>query len=239
MDITLAAVIGAAAAVLVGATIQGSIGFGMNLVTVPVVALVLPDALPATAVLLGIPLATAMVRHERHAVDRSGVAWIMVGRLPGTVVGAWVVATVTDSTLGVLIGAFVLLAVLASVAAPPLPVHRGTQLVAGVVSGTTGTAAGIGGPPVALLYQRHPGPTMRATLAATFLFGTILSIATLAVAGEVHGYDVGLALGLAPLTVAGSYLGRHLARMLDRGWLRPAVLAFATVSAVVVILNAR
>jgi hypothetical protein len=36
--------------VVVGAAAQGSIGFGQNLIVVPVVALVLPEALPGTLV---------------------------------------------------------------------------------------------------------------------------------------------------------------------------------------------
>src|SRR3546814_12225619 len=79
---------------------------------------------------------------------------------------------------------------------PVLPVRPSTQLVAGVVSGVTGTAAGIGGPPLALLYQHRPGSTIRSTLAAAFLVATALSLATLAVAGEVGSSRVLLGLGL-------------------------------------------
>jgi uncharacterized protein len=237
MDVTAGALILAALATIVGATIQGSIGFGMNLVTVPVLALVLPDALPVTVVILGIPISIAMLRHE-HLLDRTGLAWIITGRVPGTIVGAWVVATVTTTTLQGLIGGFVLLFVLASVFTPPLPVRPGTQVAAGATSGVTGTAAGIGGPPIALLYQHHAGPVMRSTLAATFFIGTFLSLTTLAVARQVSWDQIVLAIGLAPLVVAGSYAGRRFHDFLDRGWTRPAVLGFASISALVVIVDA-
>jgi uncharacterized protein len=59
-------------ATLVGATIQGSIGFGMNLVTVPVLALVLPESLPVAVIVLGIPVSITMLRHEWSALDRTG-----------------------------------------------------------------------------------------------------------------------------------------------------------------------
>jgi uncharacterized membrane protein YfcA len=238
VDITVAAVLVVAAATLVGASIQGSIGFGMNLVTVPVLALTLPDALPVTPVLFGIPISIAMVRHERHAVDRPGLVWIVAGRVPGTVAGAVIVASVSTDVLKIVIGASVLLAVALSVAAPPVPLSPATQFSAGVVSGTTGTAAGIGGPPLALLYQHRPGPTMRATMAASFLFGTFLSIASLSVAGKVTLADCVLAAALAPLVIGGWWLGRHSHEFLDRQWLRPAVLTFAAISAVVVLVDA-
>ncbi|MGH8978482.1 MAG: sulfite exporter TauE/SafE family protein [Acidimicrobiia bacterium] len=238
MDFTWGALLLAALATIFGATIQGAIGFGMNLVTVPVLALLLPESLPLVAVLLGIPISIAMLRHEHHALDRNGLAWIITGRVPGSIIGAWVVATVTVATLQGLIGAFVLVFVGTSLFTPPIPVRSETQLAAGAVSGVTGTAAGIGGPPIALLYQHHSGPAMRSTLAASFFFGTLLSIITLSVARQVGWDQVGLGLGLAPLVVAGSYAGRRFHDFLDRGWMRPAVLVFATISALVVIADA-
>ena len=238
MDVTAGAIAAVALATLIGASIQGSIGFGMNLVTVPVLALALPDALPATAVLFGVPISIAMVRHEGHAVDRPGIFWILAGRVPGTIAGAIVVASVSTEALKIVIGISVMLAVLASVAAPPIPLSPATQFASGAVSGTTGTAAGIGGPPIALLYQHHPGPTMRATLATSFLFGTILSTATLAIAREVSIADCVLAAALVPLIICGTWIGRQAHDVLDRQWLRPAVLTFAAISAVVVLVDA-
>ncbi|HEX5095711.1 MAG TPA: sulfite exporter TauE/SafE family protein [Acidimicrobiia bacterium] len=238
MDVTVAAVIVAAVATLVGASIQGSIGFGMNLVTVPALALVLPDALPATVILIGLPLAVIMFRHEHHALDRDAIGWILAGRVPGTILGAIIVAALTADELKGVIGVFVLFAVAISVFAPPVPMNHPTEFTAGMVAGTTGTAAGIGGPPLALLYQHHEGPTMRSTLAASFLFGTLLSIITLSVAHQMHLADLWLALGLSPLVFAGSRVGRHITRYVDGRVLRPAVLVFAAVSAIVVIVDA-
>lgn len=238
MDVTIGSAAAVAAATAIGATVQGSIGFGMNLVSVPVIALVLPKALPVTVIVLAIPVAVSMIRYERHAIDRMGVGWILVGRIPGTIVGAVVVASVSTAVLQGLAGSFVLLLVAASVLMPAVPVRRGTQIVAGVVSGVSGTSAGIGGPPLALLYQNHPGPTMRSTLAASFAFGTSISLLTLLVAGQVGGPQVLLGLGLAPVVVAGSVLGRRLHRFLDRGWLRPLVLVVAGITAITAMIQA-
>ncbi|CAN5165615.1 sulfite exporter TauE/SafE family protein [soil metagenome] len=238
MEVTLVALVVAAVATLVGAAIQGSIGFGMNLVTVPALALVLPEALPFAVILLGLPISIAMIRYERHSVDRAGIGWILAGRLPGTLLGAWVVATVTTNALKGFVGGLILLFVVASLLTATIPVRRGTQATFGAISGLTGTAAGIGGPPLALLYQHHSGPAMRSTMAASFFFGTLLSMSTLAVAGQVTSGQLLLGLGLTPLVVGGSVVGRRLHAVLDRGWLRPAVLAFAAISGLVVILDA-
>jgi uncharacterized protein len=238
VEVTVGILALAAVATLVGAAIQGSIGFGMNLVTVPVLALLVPEALPVAVIVLGLPISLAMLRHEHAAVDRAGLGWIIGGRLPGTAIGAWVVAVVSTEVLQGVVGTVVLLVVAASVVAPPVPVNRTTKALAGTISGVTGTAAGIGGPPLALLYQRHAGPAIRATLAASFLVGTVISLAALLVAGAVGWDQLALGAGLSPLVVAGTVVGRRSHALLDRGWLRPAVLGFAAVSALVVITDA-
>ena len=221
----------------VGALVQGSVGFGSNIVAVPVIAVFEPDALPATLVLWVIPLVIAMAIRERHAVDRPGVTWITIGRLPGTVLGAWVVAVVSSDTLSVLLGTGVLLAVLMSTLTPTISVNGVTATTAGFASGAMGTATAIGGPPLALLYQHHEGPVLRATLAVAFAVGTVLSLVGLAIAGAIEPWHLALASALLPGLLAGLALSRLLIGRLDCAWLRPAVLLFAAATAVIAIVR--
>jgi uncharacterized protein len=223
--------------VAVGAVIQGSVGFGANLVAAPVLAIIEPEALPATLTLLILPLAAAMVRREHHGVDWPAVGWLMVGRVPGTAIGAIVVAWVAVDTLSVLAGAGVLVAVGMSMLTTTMPITRRTTVATGVASGAMGTATSIGGPPMALLYQHHEGPVLRATLAATFALGTVLSLVGLAVAGVLAAWHAALALALLPGTIAGIAVSGRLARRLDGTWLRPTVLAFAAVTAAVAVVR--
>jgi hypothetical protein len=221
--------------VTVGAVVQGSVGFGANLLAAPVLAVVEPEALPATLMLLILPLAAVMVRRESHGVDWPAVGWLMAGRVPGTVIGSLVVSAVAGDTLSVLAGIAVLVAVVTSVLTPTVPVTRATTLAAGVASGAMGTATSVGGPPLALLYQRHEGPVLRATLAATFTLGTVLSLVGLALAEAIAPWHLALAAALLPGTLAGIAVSSRLARRLDGAWLRPTVLAFAAATAAVAV----
>jgi uncharacterized membrane protein YfcA len=207
----------------------------MNLVAVPVVALVKPEALPATLVLMGLPLGLAMALREHHAIDRTGLGWTIVGRLPGTAAGVRIVTVLSSDSLSVLVGVFVILAVVMSVVSPPIPVTRETTLVAGVASGLMGTAAAIGGPPLALVYQRHQGPTLRATLAGAFTIGTIISAAALTIGGEITGRDVVFTASLLPGLALGLLASRRVAGSVDARWLRPAVLTFAALAGAVAV----
>jgi uncharacterized protein len=223
------------AAVTVGSAVQGTLGFGANLLGVPVLALFEPAAIPAATTMMAVPLASTMALAERGHVDWPGVGWLMVGRLPGTVVGAAIVAVVAASTLSVLAGAAVLVAVTLSVVTTTVVVNRRTTAAAGLASGIMGTATSIGGPPLALLYQHHEGPVLRSTLAVTIGVGTVISLGGQAIAGAVHGWQLLLALSLLPGVAVGLLLGRIVSRRVDERWLRPAVLGFATAAALLAI----
>jgi uncharacterized protein len=210
-------------------------GFGAALVVVPVLGLVAPEALPATVIIWAMPLVVAMAVHERHGVDWSGVGWMTLGRLPGVVVGAWVVSAVAADTLSVLAGCAVLLAVVTSLIATTVRVTRTTKTAAGFASGVMGTSTSIGGPPLALLYQHHQGVVLRSTLAMTFVLGIVLTLIGLAVAGAIEGWHVVLALALLPGQVAGLAISRSVTRHLDERWLRHIVLLFVSVTAAVAI----
>ncbi len=238
MEMGIGAFVLIAATVLVGAAIQGAIGFGINLLSVPIFALVAPELLPVAAIILGIPISIAMLRHEHADLDREGLGWLIGGRVPGSVIGAWFVAVASTSSLRIAVAVFVLVLVAASIAAPAIPVAPATQVTAGVVSGITGTTAGIGGPPVALLYQRHRGPAMRSTLAASFVAGTIISLTTLGLSGSIELEAVVVGAALAPVVLLGTVLGRRMHGLLEQGWLRPAVLAVSVGSAVAVLIDA-
>ncbi|HEY3143346.1 MAG TPA: sulfite exporter TauE/SafE family protein [Acidimicrobiales bacterium] len=221
----------------VGAAVQGALGFGANLIAVPVVAIVVPEALPATLVLWVVPLVIAMAIRERHGVDWSGVRWTTLGRIPGTVLGAWVASTVASQTLSVLCGVGVLLAVATSLATADVPLVPATKTAAGFASGAMGTATSIGGPPLALLYQRQDGRVLRSTLAMAFTIGTATSLTGLTLAGAVEPWHVGLALALTPGLAGGLACSGALARRLDGALLRPAVLALATIAALVAVVR--
>jgi uncharacterized membrane protein YfcA len=224
-------------AVFVGALVQGGLGFGLNLITVPVVAAIRPEALPAAAIILALPMTLGSALREHAHIDYAAVLWTTLGRMPGVVVGAWIVSVLAKDALAAVIGAIVVLAVAISVAAPRIPINRGSQAVVGLLGGLMGTASSIGGPPMALLYQDEPGPIMRSTLGATFLVGTALSLAALAIAGEVSSYHFLFGGSMVPAVLLGLFASRYLHGWLDAGWLRPCVLAFSALAGIGVILH--
>ena len=221
--------------VALGALVQGAVGYGMALVAAPLLALVDPALVPVPLIVLGAGHSVlAVLREGRHA-DWAGVGWAMLGRLPGTGLGVLAVVALSQQVFSLVIGACVLAFVLLSLLSwHPRPRPR-SLLLAGFASGVGGTAAGIGGPPIALLYQHATGPRVRGTIGAYFVLGSVASIVALAAAGRVTGAALVSAAELAPFLVAGFALSGPARRVLDRGWIRHAVLIVAAVSAVLLI----
>jgi uncharacterized membrane protein YfcA len=112
---------------------------------------------------------------------------------------------------------------------------RSGVFTAGTASGFMATAAGLGGPPVALVYQHSPGRRLRGTLAAYFIIGTVFSLAALAWAGRFGVDELRLSAFLIPGTILGFLLSHPAAAYLDGGYTRTAVLAVSALAAITVI----
>ncbi len=223
--------------VAAGASVQTAVGFGLGLLAAPVLALYDTDLVPGPLLFVMVPLTLLVARRERGSLDFRGIRWALVGRIPGTIAGSLAVAALPEGPLAVLFGSLVLVAVALSLSGWHLRPTSGTLLTAGAASGFMGTATSIGGPPMALVYQRSTGPQLRATLAAYFVVGAAFSLAMLAVVGEFGMDELRLGLVLLPGVLLGYAASGPLTRLLDRGYTRAAVLAFASVSSVVLVLR--
>ena len=162
--------------------------------------------------------------------------YLLSGRFVVTFGGVGLLWVVLEESLSVLFGILILVAVIASVVSPEIPLRNRTRVAQGVASGIMGTAAGIGGPPLALIYQSHSGPQVRATLAVAFSLGTAISLLVLAIAGRVGTEQLLLALELLPALLVGLWGARLVVGRLTGDWLRPAILPFAAVSELTAVL---
>lgn len=225
------------AVTFVGALVQGSIGFGLNLLVAPAIALFRPEALPAASIILAMPMTLGSAWRESAHIDRAAIFWTTLGRLPGIAIGVWIVKWLDADALATAIGGMVVFAVAISVAAPRVPITRLSQAAAGALGGIMGTASSIGGPPLALLYQYSPGPVVRSTLGAAFLVGTGLTLGALIFAGEVTTLHWRFGLAMVPAVLLGLFASKALHGFLDRGWLRPCVLAVCGIAGAAVVLD--
>jgi len=222
--------------VTAGSTLQGSVGFGLGLVCVPLLVLLDPVFIPGPLLLAALLLNLLISIREIRSVDKKSLFWAVPGRIVGAALGATLLTIVPRQNLSLLFGAMVLLAVLISLAGIHLTLTPMNILGAGTISGLMGTTSAVGGPPLALVYQKQKGPHIRGTLAVIFIFGAVISILSLMIIGRFGLKEIQAGVILFPGIVAGFLISNQTARILDRGLTRVAVLTASSISGMIVIL---
>lgn len=222
----------------VAAALQGTIGFGFAVLSVPVLSLIDPVMAPVPQLLITGPLTLAMAWRERRHLALKGVGWVLLGRLPGAGLGVLLLKLATPLTLDLILAGMVLGAVGLVALGASVKRTAATEFGAGVASGTMSLVSSIGGPPLAILFRESKGATLRASLAVIFSVGLLITITTRAVAGEISETDLKVAAVLVPAMFVGFRISTKLAGKVEGAPLRRAILVVATVAAVGLVVRA-
>jgi uncharacterized protein len=225
---------------LVGAGVQSIVGFGMNLIAVPILLVVGYNSfVPGPLIVALVFQALTLGLGERHHAQWKLLGWFLPARLVGTFIGVELATRVDQSTATVVICSLVLLAVVASMSGVRVPSTRPAWMVTGAASGFSNVLSSIGGPPLALALADYPPPAQRATQGWSAMVGSVMSITLLSRAGKFHGHDLTLGMSLAPAALIGSFMVRPLrSRLPTSDALRPWVWAVAIVGSVAAIARA-
>lgn len=223
--------------VLLGSFLQASIGFGLGMLAGPVMALIEPSLVPAGVMLLATGVTLSIVLLDRSELDLRGTGWALLGRVPGVIAGAALVAVLPTRILNLVLAGVVLLGVFVSIRGFAPEPTRLAVVTAGAASGLMGTATSIGGPPMAMVWQSKAGAALRGTMGAFFLVGSIMSLAALAAAGQVTSEIVSHTALLLPVTAIGVLLSRFFARKLDVKRTKAIVTVVSVVGALVLIVQ--
>ena len=235
--LSVAMTIACIAVVYVGAVVQASIGIGLGMIAAPMLAFADPDFIPAAIMLAVLPLTFTIAWIDRQHIVKRDVGFALIGRVPGVIAGALVVAALSDRVLAVMVAASVLLAVVASITGRLFRPTDRALVVAGLTSGFAGTTTGIGGPPMALTYQNSDPATMRATISAFFSIGSLMSIGALALAGEIGVRQFRLTALILPGVGLGVVTARRVKHLLRPEVIQPGVLVICTIGAFALLIE--
>lgn len=223
---------------VLGAIVQGTIGIGFGVLSVPILSLVNPILAPVPQLLLAAPLALSMAWRERSQIEYDGVVWLLAGRIPGALVGLGLLAVATQRTLDVGIALSVLVAVAILDTGFKLPRTPTTEFGTGLTAGVMGMVASMGGPPAALLFKDAKGAIVRSTLALFFSVGLMVTVLARIAGDRITADDVTLTLLLSPGLVVGYLASSRLRTRADGAAIRPAILAISSVAAVGLLIRA-
>jgi hypothetical protein len=225
------------ALMLVGAAVQGALGIGMGMIASPLLAIADHGFIPGAIVISVLPLSFFVILQEHRRIDRRGAGLALLGRAPGVVIGAIAVAWAGPTALALLVSGSVLLAVAASLTGVHFRPTPRALVIAGATSGFTGTATGVGGPPMAITYQNADPLAARATLALFFGVGALMSLVGLAISGEIGRRQWQLSLLLLPGVIMGFAGSNWLTGHLHGERPRRFILALCAVSAIALLIE--
>ena len=220
--------VAAGVAVMAGAAVQSSVGFGFALVAAPLLYAAAPSAEQAVGltILLGLEInLLTLLAERRHPRPSWGDALAVVAwSLPGAIAGVAVLRALDALALQLLVTAGVLVALAVNLRARPHVSEEArawwARPLAGVSSGALNTSTSTGGPPVVLLLMgRGLSPrVVRDTLTVAFIGFAGVSATALALTGTSEAIpDAGWIAALVPLTAAGQLAGRPLFARLAAG----------------------
>jgi uncharacterized membrane protein YfcA len=224
-----------AAIVAAAGLAQGLSGFGFSLVSIPLLALVVPvkAAIVGGAVLGLVQSGLVVARDHRHVEWRSA-AVLVAAALVGMPIGLLVITRVPEEPLQVVIAVTVLVftgLLWRRVRLPTgsLPAEVGV----GVTSGMLSTSTGMSGPPLVIALQaRGVAPSaFRATLAVVFVSGSALSFLLFWWRGLVTTDAVRVAAAGLPGLLVGILIGEVAFRRVDQERFRTIVLILLVASA--------
>lgn len=219
------------------AGVQGTVGMGFAVASVPLLSIIDPRLAPVPQLLISIPLTMMMAFRERQHIDYKGLTWVLAGRVPGALLGLALLKAASESTISLLIAGSVLIAVGALATGIALKRSPFVDFITGTFAGISALVSSIGGPPMALLFQRETGPTVRASLGALFTVGLSITLVTRLVAGEISTLDVRIAAVLFPSMLLGFWTSTRLRGRLDESKIRPAILILSGLAAVALVVR--
>lgn len=223
--------------ILAGTITQGTIGFGLGTTATPIIALIRPELVPTLILLLALCISSYTLSRTFRETSWRVVGISSLARIPGSLVGAWAIASLSPNGLSIFIGCAVLFAMtLSSLGWSPRPTTLNT-LIAGVASGILGTSTSIGGPPMALIMKRFDPDRTRGTLAGTFVLGTLVSLIILALSGQISSIQIGAGAAYLPLVIVGLIAANHLNQFIDRNLLNRIVIIVAISAALMLIVE--
>lgn len=216
-------------------TISGLTGFGLALISVPILLFVYePRTVVLLSVVMSIVICADVVRDSFRDADRRIVIALVPPSFVGVVMGAEILRIVDPLYIRLFVGAVVVFSaglLLREVRLPKAETRWGT-LAAGFSSGALSTSTGLAAPPIVLLlasrnYAKH---SFRGSSALYFLFMSVFGLVVLAARGLVETSDIPLSLILVPAAILGKVLGTSILKRVSETFFRKLTLLFTFVT---------
>lgn len=224
-------------AVTLGAALQSLAGFGLAVIAAPILVLINPEFLAAPILTFGCLASLLNTLTYRKSIQINQTKITLSGRIVGSIVGVYLLTLLAADFFAVSFAIFIMLSVMLSYRHVGLLNSPRNLVLAGFLSGVMGTTTGVGGPPIALVYQNSTLNNTRAELGVFFLVGTIVSLTLLWITGNISAEQVQLTWPLTPAVLVGFLLSRRLEKYFKPHFLKPIIAVLSLISSVIILVK--
>ncbi|MEJ2074841.1 MAG: sulfite exporter TauE/SafE family protein [Reinekea sp.] len=108
-----------ALALFFGCMIQTALGFGMAVIAAPIIVLFKPEWVPIILTIVALFLSIQNAWNQRTGIEWRHISTAMIFRIPGTILGAWILTLMPTQTLQLCVAGMVFVAVFITAFARP------------------------------------------------------------------------------------------------------------------------
>jgi len=225
--------------IVIGAITQSAVGIGFG---IPACFLIIlePTMVPSCIVLMGTFLAFSNAFLSFKDIIKDDLIYSFSGRVVGTFISVPLISlTIGTKSYLIIFGLLLLITVFLSAKKWSIAATKKNVTIAGLCSGFMGTLTGVGGPPMAIVYQNSDSKNVVATLNMFFGIGALFSVLVLTYMDLINFREIMRCLLLAPGIIAGIILGRQkIVKDYVSINLKKLILIICFISAIIVLVQA-
>jgi uncharacterized membrane protein YfcA len=228
----------AATSLLVGCWIQTALGFGAAVFAAPIIVIIQPSWVPVIITVTALILSLLNAWNQRESLRLNELVNPFIMRVPGTILGAWLLTHLDVVSLQIAIATCVLLAVVITYFGKQFDYTPKRLGIASFISGITGTTTSIGGPPMALVMQHGDPSIVRANLSIYFVYSCTLSLISYWLIGLLDLELLLTSLSFIPVCLLGFATGIKARPYVDSGKFRFLLLILCSIAGLIALSGA-
>jgi len=221
--------------IIIASILQVAIGMGFGMLASPLIALVRPDIVPGSILVMGLVVAFIGAWRERSNISIKELNLGVTGRILGSIMAVGILIYISDIDVFLIVfGCVMLFAISLTASGWKVSFTDKNLFGLSVVSGLMGTITAVGAPPMAIIYHNRAPEVVRPTLNAFFFTGSVLGLIGLGFSGWLTWNDLIAALIFLPAMFVGIVLAGPF-KALPSLWLSRVLLLLSGVASVFLI----
>jgi uncharacterized membrane protein YfcA len=235
MEWTIETFLMANVVLIVSSILQMATGVSVGMIIVPFLAMISYTLVPVPVVFASLTLTMMMAYQGRVHIDKENMPQVSIGMLLGIFAALIIFKTIKFEYLGVIFGSIILLSVFISIKKKDFKLTHKMNYGGGFVAGVMGALAAVGGQVLALLFQNHPLPSIKATLAFLYTIFSFVMLIVFYIGDELTVDQLVSGLYMMPGFIIGFFVAPLFAKYFNPKYAKPVVLGMATFGALMLI----